>query len=253
MDIDTILKIMQLGTDHKYIPIAIIVIGWLVALTSDWSRFPINVPGRFQPLVAAMLGIAYGALHQIDGGMVWWKAIGGGLVVGLTTGGLYDVVINAVFDGNVPSWLAWLAFAKKSPPAMPPMSEHGKHADDPKTPVNPGGMRWSFKLAFAAALTSFLMACGLLTPAQEAKGILVAKDIACVIENAYIDDALLNTVCDLRSPTQQQAGKELASLHRTGVAKRMAAMHVISVTDGGTTVVAFVHQADAGTAEGGSK
>ncbi len=136
MNLDTLLQLAKLFTDHKYIPIAIVLIGWLTSLTSDWSKFPITIPGRYQPLVAAGLGIVYGMLEKIDSGTVWWKAILGGLLVGLATGGLYDVVINAIFAGKVPSWLAWLSFAKLAPP--PPMSAMGK-ADVAKDLLPPNG------------------------------------------------------------------------------------------------------------------
>lgn len=130
MNIETILQWLQLGTEHKYLLLAVAVIGWLTSLTSDWSKFPVTVPARWQPLVAALLGVAYGVLNSIQGGVAPWRAVVGGLVVGLATAGLYDAVVKSVFGGVVPGWLAWLSLGRKGsrdplagsptvPPAIP--------------------------------------------------------------------------------------------------------------------------------------
>lgn len=113
MNADTALEWVKLGTEHKWLALAVVVIGWLTSLTSDWSKFPITVPGRWQPAVAAGLGLVYGVLQKVDDGMPLQKALIGGLLVALATGGLFDLVVNGALDGRVPPWLGWLSFAKK--------------------------------------------------------------------------------------------------------------------------------------------
>lgn len=68
-----------------------------------------------------------------------------------------------------------------------------------------------------------LSACSLFTPANLPKTEETAKDIACVIEHAFLDDPSLNAVCNLLTAAQQAAGKQLAAAHRAGVSKALAA------------------------------
>ena len=75
--------------------------------------------------------------------------------------------------------------------------------------------------------------CALFAPANLPKTELVAKDIACILEHAFVDDSTLNTVCQLFTPAQQAAAKEFAAIHRATVATRMSAMRVESCADGG--------------------
>lgn len=228
MDLDTILKILQLGTDHKYLALAIVVIGWLTSLTSDWSKFPITIPGRYQPLIAAVLGISYGVLTKIDSGTVWYKAVFMGLIVGLATGGLYDVVINAIFGGNIPSWLAWLSFAKKSPPAAPPMSGLGKAESLKPAPMGRSDVKTNSRTGFFPRMTAavvglalILFGCSIFTPERDVQ---IAKG-ACIIANAFLESDQLNVVCNLLTPEEKAYGKALSESTRVTVNAQVKAMH----------------------------
>lgn len=117
---NTLLQWLQLGTDHKYLALAIAMIGWMVSLTSDWSKFPITVPGRYQPLIAVGLGVVYKILLDHQNGTPWWRAIGEGVMIGLVTAGLYDAIIKAIFDGKIPTWMRWLSMGKRKPEQEPP-------------------------------------------------------------------------------------------------------------------------------------
>lgn len=68
-----------------------------------------------------------------------------------------------------------------------------------------------------------LAGCALFTPQNLPKTEETAKDIACVVEHAFLDDPGLNTVCDLLTPERQKAGHQAAAAHRVGVAKALAA------------------------------
>lgn len=131
IDIGTILSWITLANDHKYkllaLCIAVPLIGWMTALTSDWSRFPVNVPARWQPAIAAGLGLVYApsiamlaaakAGHPVLPALL--GSIEGGVFAAAMSAFLYDLVIKGICNGKVPSWLAFLALARK-PGVNPP-------------------------------------------------------------------------------------------------------------------------------------
>lgn len=94
------------------------------------------------------------------------------------------------------------------------------------------------KPSLLARFTSFCLipllfsACFLFTP-QGAKTVLAVKDIACVIEHAYLDDAALNKLCEILTAEQQILAKEIASSHRTAMAKKLASSHAEACSDAG--------------------
>jgi hypothetical protein len=126
IDLQTVLSWLSLGTSHQYLLLAIAVTGYLTALTSDWSRFPINVSKRWQPAIVVGLGLAYSVEESIRSGAPWKTALEGGIIAAATSGFLYDLVIKGFMNGKVPTWLAWLAVAEdpkdapntKHPPKM---------------------------------------------------------------------------------------------------------------------------------------
>lgn len=105
---DTISQILTLATGHKWLPLAIVVVGLLVSWTSDTSKFPVNIPDRYKPLVAIVLGQAYAVLEAVQGGSSWTTAVGHGVLVALSSAGLANLISTTIFNGNVPSWLSWV-------------------------------------------------------------------------------------------------------------------------------------------------
>jgi hypothetical protein len=127
MDQDTLLKIIELGTGHKWLLLAIFVISWITSLTNDWSRFPITVSKRLQPVIVAGLGIAYGVLTMVQGGETWLGALQATLIASGGAYGLFAIVIKAIYNGDVPKWLGILSLAKKDDdePPSPPTPPRG--------------------------------------------------------------------------------------------------------------------------------
>lgn len=66
--------------------------------------------------------------------------------------------------------------------------------------------------------------CALFTPANLPTTELVAKDIACIVENAFLDVPLLNAICKLTTPGQQREAAVIAALQREAVGRKMSAM-----------------------------
>lgn len=119
MTLADVMNIVSLLTAHHYLPIAVIVIGYLTRLTSDMSKFPINVPTDYQPVVVVVLGQVYAAIVAVSGGASWKDAVISGLATSLFTMGLFDLVIKAIFKGKEPAWLARLALIFHSPLLTP--------------------------------------------------------------------------------------------------------------------------------------
>lgn len=142
MDIQTLLQWLQLAQDHKWnylgFTIAVVVIGWLTSLTSDWSRFPLTIPGRWQPAVAGFLGLLYApavaGLAALKTGAPLRPAllasVESGVFAAAMTAFLFDLVINGFLNGNVPPWMQRLSFVKKKPAPAPLRV-------DPNAPTDP--------------------------------------------------------------------------------------------------------------------
>jgi hypothetical protein len=94
---------------RAWMALAVLLVGYVTTLTSDTSKFPVNIPTRWQPVVVVVLGQVYAVLLSIQGGTPWEPSVWHGLLVSFTTMGLFDLVINGIFNGNPPSWLKWLA------------------------------------------------------------------------------------------------------------------------------------------------
>jgi hypothetical protein len=78
--------------------------------------------------------------------------------------------------------------------------------------------------SFLTLLTSLMLSACFLAPlAKNPKTVLVAKDILCVIEHAYVDDAALNKLCDLLTPERIALAREIAQSHRAAMVKKPAA------------------------------
>jgi len=112
----------------KWVPVAVASIAWLTSLTSDWSRFPLEVPDRWKPVVVMVLGQVYAVLLAILAGVPWKEAAWQGVVTSVATMGTFDLLSKAVWGDDPPPWArAWLrlfrsfSFPKKGA-SIPPVS-----------------------------------------------------------------------------------------------------------------------------------
>jgi hypothetical protein len=91
---------------HQWMAAAVLLLGWLAAALKPESKFPINVPDRWRPLVVILVGVALAVLAE---GPPWPAAIATGLVTATTSMGLFEVTVTAIWGGHLPRALAWLA------------------------------------------------------------------------------------------------------------------------------------------------
>jgi len=108
------LQMIQDFTGHKWLPLAMVVISYLTAATSDTSKLPISIPDRWKPVLIVGLGQIYAVLAAETDGVPWQKAVWDGIVASFGAMGLFAIVFKAVFQGKVPSWLSFIAFIDPS-------------------------------------------------------------------------------------------------------------------------------------------
>jgi hypothetical protein len=105
-----ILQMIQDLTGHKWILVAIAVLGWLSAAVSTTSKLPINISDRYRPLFVILVAEAYAIIvDKQQTGEAWGVAIWQGLLTACATMGLFEVAVTATFGGKLPKWMAWLA------------------------------------------------------------------------------------------------------------------------------------------------
>jgi hypothetical protein len=106
----------QLVLEEKWLPLAIFIVGYLVRLTADDSKFPLSIPQAWQPVVALFLAQLYGLLVAWPN---WKPAVQPAMLAALGV-----MIVKAFYATRPePAWLKWLAFVwngKKNPPPPPP-------------------------------------------------------------------------------------------------------------------------------------
>jgi hypothetical protein len=83
-----------------------------------------------------------------------------------------------------------------------------------------------------AFVSMWATGCALFTPQNLPKTILSLEQIACIVENAFIDDAQLNAVCGLLTADQQAAARNVQRAARVGATRRAMATQDAGVEGG---------------------
>lgn len=241
-------QLAELIGQKKWVAVVAIAIALIVRLLKSDTTIPIDIPPRLRVWLALGLGAASGAIDKLveAGDTTWTTALVSGLSAAAVAILSHNIVIGSVRDGKefvVPG------LTKEntppgpgkppsiSPPPLPAIITPITSSSDNRKGSLMTKSKWKFGLA-----ALLLVGCSLFTPQGEAKGALVAGDIACVIEKAYLDNDALNAACKLLTPAQQEAARQLLAAHRAGVAKAVATQKAMACAPLG----------DAG-AEGGSK
>lgn len=97
---------------HNWLGAAMLFIAYATYLLSPASKFPLTIPpiwGRDpKPLVVAVLMTTWGVLFDRQAGESWLHAARDGLLYGLVTMGLFDLVVKFCFANDPPRWLKTL-------------------------------------------------------------------------------------------------------------------------------------------------
>jgi len=110
---------LALLAGRKWLPLFVVAIGWATRLLSDKSRFPAEVPARWQPVVVLGLSVLYSAVTAVASGATWKAAAIHSFVVAFVVMGAFDLLVKAVFNGREPTWLGWLALVSRNPAGSP--------------------------------------------------------------------------------------------------------------------------------------
>ncbi|WP_394847415.1 hypothetical protein LZC95_08110 [Pendulispora brunnea] len=95
----TIEEVIGLALDHKWVPVAALIIGAIIRVLK--SARPIGiVPPAWRPWLALALGAVAGVLQAVLAGSSWTKAVTDGLVAAMTAIAGHDLVIESLRGGR---------------------------------------------------------------------------------------------------------------------------------------------------------
>lgn len=92
---------LDLIAKHEWVGLAALVIGCVVRLLKEDTRFPpFALAARWRPLLALGLGIVSGALQAVSTGTPWRDAILGGVVSGVVAIAGHEAIVESIRDGK---------------------------------------------------------------------------------------------------------------------------------------------------------
>lgn len=115
---------LDLIAKHEWVGLAALVIGLIVRLLKEDTRFPpFALPARWRPLLAMGLGLASGVLQAVATGTPWRDAIVGGIVSGALAIAGHGTVVESARNGkDIP---------------MPGLTKPPAAKGEPPTPLDP--------------------------------------------------------------------------------------------------------------------
>lgn len=120
---------VDLIAQHKWVGLAALVIGLIVRLMKEDTRFPpFALAARWRPMLALGLGIASGVLQATSTGTPWRDAILGGLVSGVVAISGHEAIVESIRNGKDVSLPGLMK--------VPPEPNRGPKPEPP-TPVDP--------------------------------------------------------------------------------------------------------------------
>jgi len=132
---------LDLIAQHQWVGLASLVIGLVVRLLKEDTRFPpFAIPARWRPMLALGLGVASGVLRTVATGTPWRVAVLGGLVSGFAAIAGHASVVDGVRNGRdipMPGLTKKPAASAPPPPADPDPEQPPPTDPAPPTPRDP--------------------------------------------------------------------------------------------------------------------
>lgn len=75
-------QLIELWTSGRWVLLAAVIVGFLVRLTKDDTKFPVDLPPKARPYVAIALGAVLMSLEAVTAGKPWREAIARGIIAG---------------------------------------------------------------------------------------------------------------------------------------------------------------------------
>jgi hypothetical protein len=92
---------LDLIAKHEWVALAALVIGCIVRMMKEDTRFPpFAVPARWRPFLALGLGVLSGMLQAVSTGTPWRDALVGGVVSGALAIAGHGWVVDGVRNGK---------------------------------------------------------------------------------------------------------------------------------------------------------
>lgn len=179
--------LLALVSQHKWVPLAALVIGIIVRLLKSDTKIPIDIPPRLRVWLALALGAGSAVLEAVTTGLSWKESILNGLLsTGLAVLG-QNVVIDSVRNGkefNLPGLIKpGVSPSPDAPPTLPPAKY---------TPPNiPPGLS-----ALVVVLGILLTGCGVFWKALD----LASDKAKCVVANQDLSDKAIFIKCAIQDP-----------------------------------------------------
>lgn len=216
-------QLIDLVTQKKWIAIAALVIGFVVRLLKSDTKIPVDIPPRYRVWLALALGGAAGALDKLVGqeGVTWTAALVQGLLAAVLAIVGHNVVIDSLRGGKE---LPVPGLTDTPNGGSGSGSGSGSSSGSPKPPTFP-------PIAGAMVLVMMLTNCALFTKENAPKTILTFEQIACIAANAFVDDAVLATVCQLLTGEERAEGAKLAGVHRVMIKQQLTSIPVYTCGD----------------------
>ncbi len=221
-------QLVDLIVQKKWIALMALAIGLVVRLLKSDTKIPIDIPPQWRVWLALGLAPIAGAIDHVAAGTTWTTAMVEGVIAAVMAIVGHATVIDSMRGGKefvVPGLIKTnTPPGPGKPPSIPPGPEDKKFLDlnPPQRralPCETIGHKLAPVLAFGLV---FLTGCALFQGPNGVKNILALKDIACIAEHAFLDNAALDTACDMLSAEQKEAAHQAAAAHRTAMAKQMA-------------------------------
>lgn len=219
---------MQLGdliSQKKWVPLSVFVIWFVVRLLKSDTKFPIDLDWRLRALMAVALGGFAGALAKMTDGVTWTSALLQGLSGGVGAV-MLQVLLNAARNGKEIPIPGLMKPGVPPTPGEPPTVPPAPPADPPSGTSPPAvlsrvimgrPMLWRGVLVMCLALSG----CALFSRENAPKTILTLEQIACIAENAFLNDTTLNQVCKLLTGVEQEQAKKVQLAARAGMYKEV--------------------------------
>ena len=116
----TLLQIIGLVGHKQWAALASLAMLWLWHAAEDWSGVPLDK--KWRPEALTVVGVVYGALQAVLGGMAPSQAALHGIGTAIFTYGLVAMTLDNYFGSKLPRWLATiLLLFPQSPPPDPPV------------------------------------------------------------------------------------------------------------------------------------
>jgi len=160
--------LLALVQAKNWMAVAALVVFSLVRLMKPDTKLPINIPSRWRPVIAVVLGEASMAIYQAAiGGLTWKQGLAGGAIVGVGAIMAHVFGVDVLGKGKDVPLPKALSIRPPPPPPPPPAGDEVVVVDVPPPPKTPRNIPPALPaIAFGLALMLSVTGCSALHSAM---------------------------------------------------------------------------------------